>query len=315
MSDATAPSFAGLWRRLGAFVVDALVLGAIGQVLGMALFDTLARLGAGGRLAGFAIAGAYFAGFEGLRGASPGKRLMGLQVARVDGTPPGLGRAALRYAIFGVPYFLNGALLPMAMLVPPWSVVLALAVFGVGGSTLWLLLFDRPARRALHDLATGTLVVRAGAPAAAPLARAHVVVVALLLVAAAVAPVALGGVAGRAPFAQLVAMQGAIAAEAPVRAAAVADTRSVRYGAGGSASERIVSVVAFVDRDPADPRGLPERLADVVFQTYPEATAAQFIVVELARGFDLGIASRVERRAYRYTPQQWRDRIAGGAQG
>jgi len=37
--------------------------------------------------------------------------------------------------------------------------------------------------------------------------------------------------------------------------------------------------------------------------------------VTFLHGFDIGLASGWRSRTFRYAPEQWRDRIAGGAQG
>ena len=43
---------AGFWRRLGAFVIDLILLGIVGVILGALLFDTFARMGAYAKLRG-----------------------------------------------------------------------------------------------------------------------------------------------------------------------------------------------------------------------------------------------------------------------
>jgi len=56
---------------------------------------------------------AYFVGFWGLRGATPGKELLGLRVTGEDGQSPiGLGRAALRF----LGYLLSAASLGIGFL-------------------------------------------------------------------------------------------------------------------------------------------------------------------------------------------------------
>ncbi|MBN8249192.1 MAG: RDD family protein, partial [Verrucomicrobia bacterium] len=77
---------------------------------------------------------AYFAGFHGARGATPGKQALGLHVVRDDGLPLGYGRAVLRHAA----EILSGLLL------------------GAG----YLLAAVTPEKRALHDLLARTRVVR-----------------------------------------------------------------------------------------------------------------------------------------------------------
>ena len=41
-------------------------------------------------------------------------------------------------------------------------ILLGVIVFGVGGSTLYLMVFNRRTRQGLHDLAVGSYVIRAG---------------------------------------------------------------------------------------------------------------------------------------------------------
>ena len=80
-----------------------------------------------------ALGGLYFVYFWGMRGATPGKRLLGLDVVGIDGSSPiGLQRAAARC----LGYLLSGALL--------------------GGGFLLILLDGS----GLHDRLAGTRVVR-----------------------------------------------------------------------------------------------------------------------------------------------------------
>jgi uncharacterized RDD family membrane protein YckC len=90
-------------------------------------------------LAAWAVAAAYFVGFEASPWqATPGKRALGLRVARLDGRPLGVGRALLRFIAAG----------------PSWLLLHlghALVAF-------------RADERAAHDLVAGTRVVRPAAP-------------------------------------------------------------------------------------------------------------------------------------------------------
>lgn len=79
-----------------------------------------------------AVSLAYMVGFHGRWGATPGKRLLGLVVVTLDGSPIGYAGALRRY--------LAGTL--------------SLITFGLG-----YLMILTPQRRALHDLIAGTRVV------------------------------------------------------------------------------------------------------------------------------------------------------------
>jgi uncharacterized RDD family membrane protein YckC len=135
--------------RCGALLIDYILLALI-----LTFSIMVARLmGGGARLAGgsaekfgillTAVAAVLDLGvFAGLTGKTVGKWTTGLRIERVDGRPPGIGRALLRHFI-GYP--------------------LSLLPFGLG-----FLVVTLSGRRALHDLIAGTVVVREhGGPATA----------------------------------------------------------------------------------------------------------------------------------------------------
>jgi uncharacterized RDD family membrane protein YckC len=136
--DAAAPG--EIPARLGARVIDALILSAIGVGLGQAMgfgFDWLAVAAA--------VVIVYFAGLDAAMGATPGKLAFRLRVVAPDGNRPTPGRALIREA-----FTLLGA-------IPFVGPVLAIAAW------VWILLTIRksPLRQGKHDLlAGGTRVIR-----------------------------------------------------------------------------------------------------------------------------------------------------------
>lgn len=145
---------ASVWARLGAWVVDSLLLSVGLSLVVWGLAGTGGRWGSrwvmigGGRwsmlvLVVTAVAGLYEVCFIALRGATPGKSAVGIRVVRLDdGRLPGWGPALIRW---GVP--------AAARRVPVVGWLLWAAVYGI------LLVDDR--RQGIHDRAAGTVVVRA----------------------------------------------------------------------------------------------------------------------------------------------------------
>jgi uncharacterized RDD family membrane protein YckC len=153
--------FAGHGARLGAYVIDAIVVGTVtsalflvvalpllGGLIGTAINDpeslkdpsTWAGFGAGlgvfvlGALVISILALLYFPFFWARGGATPGMRVAGIRVVNDrDGTPLGWGAALLRL----VGYWVSGA------------------VFSLG--FIWILVDSR--RRGWHDLLAGTCVI------------------------------------------------------------------------------------------------------------------------------------------------------------
>ena len=148
---------AGFGMRLGAFVLDWVVLTALITIVTLPWAEPLTQLQQAAMTEAkspnpnlalltrfwlislainLPISLAYNTWFNGRRGATPGKHLLGMRVVREDGSPLGYGRAALRF---------------LAELV-------SLLTFGAG----YLMILVHPEKRALHDLIAGTRVIRRG---------------------------------------------------------------------------------------------------------------------------------------------------------
>lgn len=310
-----APCVAGFWRRSLAFIVDALVLGVIGAGAGWLAFDVFARLGGYGRAVGFVVALAYFGAMNSalFGGQTLGKRLLEVRVVGKDGALLSLPQSLLRYAVLGVPFFLNGAPFDTTVLFSPVGYVLSLLIFGGMLSILYLYVFNRHGRRSLHDLAVGSSVVTAASPVKAvrpsPVWRVHLVVVGLLLVAAAVLPAFTGRLAQGEYFKDLLVAYEAVNAEPGVKYAQVSHNTAFRSG-----GPNVESVIAQVNL--AEPRtddaAFAEHIAKVILVNDKKATTKSAIHVTLVYGFDMGIASSWRSKGYQFKP----DALAGaGAVG
>jgi len=134
----TDVAFAGFWRRVLAYLIDAVVLfgvevaifGAV-HVLAPTNLDALANIAPVCAVIGWA----YYVLFE----SSPargtlGKLALGLYVSDVSGEPIGFWRATFRNALK----------------------ILSTIQIGVG----WIMAAFTPRKQALHDLLAGTLVLR-----------------------------------------------------------------------------------------------------------------------------------------------------------
>ena len=132
-----------VWRRIIARWIDIIAVGWLAVVL----ID-----GVGGA-AGALLTAVVLVGYEALTslrwGRTPGKALLSLTVTRPDSAPLGAGARVARplvlFASFAVPW---------AYWIPVWTVVLV----------AWMMADRRG--RVLHDRVVGSVVVRAGEPAA-----------------------------------------------------------------------------------------------------------------------------------------------------
>ena len=310
---AAAPSpvrIARFWARPLAFIVDMVLLGAAGAILGSFFFEPLVKLGQAGRLVGFAIAILYFGLLNSRfgRGQTLGKRLLKIRVVdAASGRPISLARSGARYLVLSLPFFCNNLVLPFdrAVLV----LLVTLVVFGLGGVTLYLYLANRRSRQSLHDLAAHTLVVQAapaGVPPAVGLWRGHLVVAGLWL--ALVVGGALYGLpqlARTRPFAALVALQQVLMKTPGITTAQI--NSGATLAKDGKTNWTAVTV-SVLDADM-----LGDDLADEVAKTtlarYPAAMRGDRLTIRIVYGYDIGIATSWKNRSYSLTPNQWAARL------
>lgn len=302
------PPVSGFWRRVGAFLIDSLLLGIPAMVVGFVLFDELAALGGYGRLAGFAIALAYF-GLMNSRlggGQTMGKGWLGIRATTLDGELLSVPRSLARYSVLGIPFFLNGAQVPASLQMSTVaSCLLTLVVFGGMFSILYLLVFNRATRRSLHDYAVGSWVVRAeaepGGVRVPRLWRVHAVVVGVVMLAALLAPLALQRVAKSMPyFDALHPALAAITAEPGVQFATLVAGAST--GTHGRNTYTAASV--NLTHGGIDDEALARRLAQRVIEVSPKLGERDVVAITLRRGYDLGIASSWRQHVYRFAPEE-----------
>jgi uncharacterized RDD family membrane protein YckC len=308
----------GFWRRFLAFVLDMLVLGLVGAVIGFFLFALLAALGGWGRIIGFCIALGYFGVMNSrvCHGQTLGKAVMKIRVVSNTGAPIGVPAALGRSAILCIPYFLNGAPFAPELLQSWFAMVLTAVIFGVGISIVYLVIFNRKTRQSLHDLAVGSYVVRVSADMtsfASPAPwRGHFVIVAAFLIVAAIAPMLMSQLAEKEPFVHLLPIQKTLAEEPGVRGV------TVQVGSSFSAtmqkgrqSADYLSVRIFSDTRDVDRERLANRVVEMLLGAHADAARKDVIGVSIAYGYDIGIASAWESKSFSFSPAQWRERIAG----
>jgi uncharacterized RDD family membrane protein YckC len=279
-------------------------------------FDIFVRLGPWGRGFGFAVALAYFVPQESVGGQSIGKRLLGIRVVDAHGGSLGHARSTVRFAILGVPYFLNGAALPASVTTFAGGVPLAMVVIGGLLGLAWLLVFDRRTRQSLHDLAVGAFVVRAregagdGQDARGP-ARAwggHRVIAGALVVLGGASPLLSAHLSRPPRVAGLGALQRRLEAQPELRSVGV--SASVHGAVGAERRELVIE--GRVTNPPGDNVPLSTRLAGIALASYPDAGLLDVIEVRLAHGYDIGIASHWDDQTLALMPAQWADRVAAG---
>jgi uncharacterized RDD family membrane protein YckC len=319
--------FAGFWRRIGAAILDTILLGVVGWAAGLLFYNRLVEYGSEGRLIGIPFSLVYFGLFNSrLYGGTPGKQAFGIRVVGRDGLRISILLSIWRAAVFLIPFYLNGVDLSFLQLGQTLMIfsltVVAFLVFGVGGSTIYLYLANWKTRQVIHDLAAGTFVVTKASierPIKSTInPRHHIVIAVLFLVSLAVVPLSerfLGsdwqfqGTIFGVDFGSLTKIQSAVIADPHVLSASVNVSTAYAGSLNGPSSvNTFLNVIVQHRGVPSNSEAFASGIANRVLKVAPDALGRQKLSITVRYGFDIGIASNWSNMKYVYTPAEWRAR-------
>jgi uncharacterized RDD family membrane protein YckC len=304
-----------------------------GFAITLPFFEAFSRLGVWGPAVGFCMALPYFAILNSgvSNGQTVGKRLMHLRVIDKSGGTISLWRSFVRYSVLAIPYFLNEMTLPVTRTPRVVPSLIAIVVTGVGGTTLYLVLFNRHTRQGIHDLTVGSYV--ADADNDGPLKTEatwgwHWVILISLLIALFVGTGVLGNkVAQWGPFPQLLEDVRLVEALEGVQAAGAQDLSTSDSGSGQGKKNLVVSVhwagksedrQAFaIERKEnfeekwKDKEAIADKVAKLIIEHDPTVKEHDQLKIIVIRGYSLGIASAQVSYHYQHTPAEWNARLFG----
>jgi uncharacterized RDD family membrane protein YckC len=309
------PQIASFWRRIGAAVIDWIVLGALGACLGFLWFDHFATLGGVGRFIGGAIALVYFSVLNSRigQGQTLGKRLLKIRVINASGSPVNLPRTTLRSFILLLPATLNGMYFPIEKPGLFMSIAPALCVFGLGGALAYLYCFNRQTRQSAHDLATGSFVVSANESAEIHRAiwKPHLAIVLVWFCVVGVGLIILPGVLGQSSdYQALVELHRAAQSVVPGAQVSVnrGTTKSFASQGGGSTAT-FLSVGVAVPLKPDSYEALADRMAATILHDLSDYGHVAQMTISVSYGYDILISSTSTTKSFTHSPQEWLKRV------
>lgn len=312
MLEATQQNWiAGFWRRVGALVIDLMILGLLGLTLGHFFGDQFAQMESWGRLVGFGIGLIYFGVMNSalLGGQTIGKKLLRIRVVDDKNNTIPLFRSMLRYIIFTLPFTFNGVYFTDKEMPYIWNYPLSFFMLGGMFAIIYLYLFNRATRQSLHDLMVGTFVVNAYSvkQETSKVWKVHLIVVAIAFIAAIIPtayfPKLVSDVSKLVPDASnlvsdesytgMSAAQSALLNEPRIKSASV-KTSYQTIISDNKEDQQATYVIAkawLTSNNVAD-SDFAQYVANLIVQHYPEAKQTDAIKITLAYGYDIGIASK-----------------------
>lgn len=156
--------YAGFWKRVGATIVDVVVLGVIGALMCDLMFEYISGLGPYGFIIGAIISGLYYVVLLGERGKgqTPGKRALGIRVLAENGGYAKSEKLVFRFLIYNV-FFLGNMIAVLFYNSNSTTAISMVSYLSVINIAMYIIIFGtilfHPQKRGLHDLFAGTYVV------------------------------------------------------------------------------------------------------------------------------------------------------------
>ena len=155
----------GFWLRLVSDSLDAIILGLLGLALAIPLKEQFMKLGPHGIWIGLCIVFLYTGILQSAigQGQSLGKRLLKIQVLRTTGEFLSLPLSFLRYSVLALIFYNSWiyTALPFLNGYPTFLILYSGFILALMVGCVFLVAFH-PAKRGIHDLIAGTVVVRKG---------------------------------------------------------------------------------------------------------------------------------------------------------
>jgi len=300
----------GFWRRCVAFVVDTIILGLLGVVLGSMLGQQFAMLGTLGSLVGFIIAICYLGIMNSHvgNGQSIGKKLLKICVVNKEGNLISIKRSCVRAAIVSV-IVCNGLSLNS---VPLLGHVIAGIVAVVFIGIIYFYLFNKKTRQGIHDIICGSYVYKVaaiGTPITATVSRVHYITYAVILIVITIASYTSLNENKDISFTlqELNKIDGAYAANVNYMTRKKVFDPKVGV-VDGKASTKLTATI-FVYKNSKTDDELKDEIARVVLNTYPAMQNVQILIVNIRRGYNIGIAQEYTDSWTSGSAQKWKEKL------
>ncbi len=295
----------GFWRRIFALLIDVLILGVAGFLLGLFFEDYFVQIGDWGRLLGFSISLIYF-GILNSRingGQTVGKTLLKINVVDINNQFISIPKSFLRYCILGTPFYLNNARFTEDLLTSPFIYLLSLVIFGGLISTIYLYIFNRHTRQSLHDIIIGTYVTNKNTERATlePVWKLHYAIITSLFIVAAVAPYFTMQLVENLPFSDMLKVRKIIMLKPEIVYANVLEgTSTITTAKKGTRT--YIFIQAFLAKDDINNESIAKDIGKVILNNYSTANEKDNIQVVLTYGYDIGIWSSWRNHNYQFSP-------------
>jgi len=312
----TFPPISGFWRRFVAWLIDVLILGVIGQIIGVVFSSFLFSIGPYGRPIGLLFTIPYFGIMNSKIGGGQtfGKRIMKIAVRNKENEPIELWRSVIRISLLALPSLFNQWSIPVFQNpIVVWF--LSLIIFGLGGAIFYTMVFNRKARQGIHDLILGTYVVHIPEKPIESFpttSRIHWIVTSVWIGVVAIGTLVMSLIApsiiSKTPLAPVMSLYNIL--QDDPRFFTVGVNSNTFYGSNGKTSHSLIVTVWYKGKlAESDRKEVVESIVKTVLENTENIDDYDGIQVKITSAYDIGIASANLSMSFGNSIEDWRKEI------
>jgi len=302
-------------NRVGAYLLDGIILGIVGSIIGFSFENYFVSIGNNGLFVGLAIALLYFtiSNSKLLNGQTIGKRILKIQVVDKEGNTLQIDKSFYRALILCVPYFTINLHIPGIVEGSALYMIKSMIIFTLLLGIIIMYCFNKGTRQSIHDILVGSYVasvVRTETPAVLPSVTRYayyiwggfmVVIIGISLLFTKAESSSLGSVLNL--HKSLSRIDGVIHA-------GISNNARTVYGKEKSVTHSIQATL-WVAKLPKDLNDFEKEktvrlTAKTILEEEPTINNIDLIVITLVRGFNIGIAKSNFSYSIGKTPDEWR---------
>lgn len=304
------------WSRIGAFIIDGILLGILGMVLGLFLGDYFVSLNTNGVLIGFIISLFYFTILNSNigNGQTLGKQLLKIKVVDKNGNPLNFQKSLIRSLVLTVPYFFVNYRIPdVAEESVLYLVKVQIMLYALIGLVV-VYIFNKFSRQSIHDLTVNSIVVDQNQfenENTIPPIKPYVFYIFSGIVSIFILFTAYNlSKPQQEKFADVKVIQKELLEiDGVLNAATTRNTTTFRGRGENSVTESLTGVLYVVqvpkNYEEFESSPLVEKAVKILIEKYPKSENLDVINIQLVRAYNIGIAKSSRSFRYSKSPFEW----------
>ncbi len=298
-------------QRIGAFVIDNIVIGIIGFLSGLLLADFYMSLGNYGRLIGFAAVLVYFTFSDSFffAGQTIGKKIMGIKVVNCQSKLISIQLSFARSLIYSFTVLLNGLTLSN----PKYAYIIlftSFILFSICLFELYYFFLYKKTGRFFHDVLSKTFVVKQSNGTIPIKVSRKIVRWSLIIPVIAVFLITITNYMTPAlQINDMVVLANSIQTKLPLNNAMV--TRGVTrfYGTDGSSETKYVAITALKKNKTDSNENLAVEIARIAISSGFSFQKEEILSIQINTGYDIAIARNITYESFRSTLEEWNKKL------